>query len=275
MFENAKHGVLRIPDLDPHHLLVLLNGLPEPCIEQLQLRLELIQINTIAMLGFDRGSQRNDFVSMLVQQNWVQVGSADTDIRSCDSQARCDIDFSTQAICRQFLIVGIQQVVGLSIQAPDCRDHRMIVVCRKEAVPRELVIQEVLHALEHGQHLQHSVVRGISTMYRRYFVIRHLDQTISSGDIQAVVENLRQYRLRYLPKCVSRNPGTLKDGLQGAGSHGVIRAIHAQQQAGILHGINQDLRTAVGLIELHVQAPKLGVLLKGLKLEAVRGRFHP
>ena len=82
-------------------------------------------------------------------------------------------------------------------------------------------------------------------MHRRYFVIRHLDQTISSGDIQAVVENLRQYRLRYLPKCVSRNPGTLKDGLQGTGSHGVIRSIHAQQQAGILHGINQDLRTAV------------------------------
>ena len=116
VFENAKHGVLRIPDLDPHHLLVLLNGLPESCVEQLQLRLELVQINAIAMLGFDRGSQRNNFVPMLVQQNWVQVRSADADIRSRDAQARCDIDFSTQAICRQFLIVGIQQVVGLSMR---------------------------------------------------------------------------------------------------------------------------------------------------------------
>lgn len=195
MLEYAEHRILRIADFNVHELDLLFKCFAESCIEKVQLAFKGAEVYAIGMLRLDWCAQRNDFAASLIDQNWIQVCSADSHIGCGTPQAGNDLYFSVQAMRNQLAVIGVQQIIGLPVEAPNGRNDGMVIIGRQEGVAGKLVVKKVLDASEHFLHFQHCIVRGISTMYCRDFFICYLDQTVTGGNIQAVVEDLRQYRL--------------------------------------------------------------------------------
>ena len=71
------------------------------------------------------------------------------------------------------------------------------------------------------------------------------------------------------------DPGTLQDRLDRAGSDGIGLPIDFQEQVGVFHGVCDDLRPSLMLVQLEIEIPHRSILLKRLEHDASGGRHHP
>ena len=142
-------------------------------------------------------------------------------------------------------------------------------------ISRKVSIQNRPDTLDQRKNLQNGVILRVPAVYCRNLVIRHLDETVPGSDIHAVVQDLCEDRLGYLVQGVPGNAGPFQNRLDCTGSHRVSLTVDLEQQAGVLHRVGNNLRTAVVVIELQVQFAHLRVLLQGLEHEVPGRCCHP
>ena len=199
------------------------------------------------MLGLDGITQRHYLVSTADQQDRIEICAAYTHVRCHESKAGPN-DLIPKTLCQEFSAISVQQLIRLTVQAPNCHRQRMIEAASHKVTARKLPLEIVLYSLEQGQHLQHSIVVRISTVNGRHLFICHLDEAVTRGNTQAVVQDLRKHFLGYLVQCMSGDSGTLQNRLQCAGAYGILLPVDAEHNACVLHRISQDFGTPIMLI---------------------------
>lgn len=84
-----------------------------------------------------------------------------------------------------------------------------------------------------------------------------------------------EHLLRDFVQRMAGDPGTLQDRLDRAGSDGIGLPIDFQEQVGVFHGVCDDFRPSLMLVQLEIEIPHRSILLKRLEHDASGGRHHP